>query len=90
MSITCFFVGGSSLNLTRSVYKNNFHYDRNDVEWLYPKIPKDLGEYRIVENNFCGTDTATSVLSLCGECMCQAPNIQSNTLICTIIRHPLM
>ena len=66
--IKCYYIG-SSLNLTKSLYKNNVYRGNNTESFLLSKleIPNHLGAYKVVYNNHCGMDAATSVLSLCGK-----------------------
>ena len=70
--IRCGIEEGSSLNFSQRMFKDGVDYGSN-VVLNPPQIPNDLGVYRIVADNYCGTDIATSVLSLCGEYMCNAP-----------------
>lgn len=53
-----------------NVYKDNLFYtNRPNFFLLAPMILNNLGTYKTLLNDTCGTDTATSVLSLCGKCL---------------------
>ena len=54
-----------------NVYKDNSFYSSGTIFFLNEamQILNNLGTYRTVLNDSCGTDTAISVLSMCGKCM---------------------
>ena len=53
-----------------NVYKDDLFYSSGPNFFLREAmILNNLGTYRAVLNDTCGTDTATSVLSLCGKCL---------------------
>ena len=58
----------TGVNYEINVYRDNLLYSTT-VPSVFDEtvIPDSLGTYKVVMNNSCGMDTATSVLSLCGK-----------------------
>ena len=67
---TCTLMSSEAPDREINVYKDNlFRSSGTNFLLLEALILNNLGTYRAVLNDTCGTDTATSVLSLCGKCL---------------------
>ena len=70
MLFTCDILSSEAPDNEINVYKDNSFYSSVPTFLLNETmVLNNLGTYRTVLNDSCGTDAAVSVLSMCGKCM---------------------